>query len=472
MIRRKIQYAFLSAGCCLAASANEMKQPNILLILADDAGWSDFGFQHKDPAYQKATPNIDRIAEQGVRFAHAYVSGNVCAPSRAGLMTGLYQQRVGFQDNYPQYWGDTPDRVWLTDEWKAFGLDESAGTVADYLNPLGYFCGIVGKWHLGYADRYLPTRRGFDFYCGLRAGSRSFFRMDRSEWWVSRTNLPPYYYHQLENNNGLIPEKQVGHVTEFLGDAALGFLEQAEADGKPFFLYLSFTAPHNPLEPDEKSLSKAKQLFPDASEKRQKYMGLIIGMDEQVGRVLDRLAQKGLDENTLVVFLSDNGGSSINASNNDPLRGYKWSPFEGGYRVPMAIRWPGIVRPGSAVEMPVSSLDLLPTFVAAAGGRVPPNLDGRAMQPLLHGEPIEPRWLFWRDENAEGLTSTVMRYPWKLVLRQSSEWVKLADPEPWLFNLERDPSETDNLAGQYPETVRELTGALTDWQATLPEPRW
>lgn len=467
MRNRVLQCAAVLLLTGVAATAQVVRPPNILLILADDAGYHDFGFQNGDPAYRKATPHIDGIARDGVRFSQAYVSANVCAPSRAGMLTGMHQQRAGFRDNFPAHWGKTPDKRWLNDAWKGMGLDPGVKTVADHLRALGYRTGIVGKWHLGYADRFAPNQRGFDYFNGLRGGSRSFFPVEKFN-----QDLVPEKYQQLEKNGVFLPESAIRHVTETQGDAAIEFLDEAQSAGKPFFLFLSFTAPHEPLQPDAQSLAAAQELFPDAGKRRQAYMGLVIGMDRQVGRVLGHLEACGLEKNTVVVFLSDNGGSGKNASDNAPLRGYKWSPFEGGYRVPLAINWPGVAQPGTTVSEPVISLDLLPTFVAAAGGKLPGGLDGKALQPLLAGGTLGPRTFCWWDANGEGVTATLVQHPWKLVVRQAGGKAAPQDRGPWLFNLGEDLAETTNLAGRHPETVQRLKATIDEWISRMPTPRW
>ena len=459
----------LIAIACLAAApvpfAQAVQKPNILLILADDAGYNDFGFQNGDPLCQAATPNIDSIARDGVRFTESYVSANVCAPSRAGLITGRYQERNGFRDNPDE---NQPEE----EDWRAYGLDTSVKTIGDYLKSLGYRTGIVGKWHLGFSETFAPYNRGFDEFTGLRMGSRSYFPIKKIP-----VEISPDTYRQIEKNGVFLPEANIKHVTETFGDAALEFLEKTKDSDKPFFLYLSFTAPHQPLQPDAESLTKAKELFPQAAEDRQKYMGLVIGLDRQVGRVLEQLKRLGLEKDTLVVFLSDNGGSDKNGSNNDPLRGHKWTPFEGGYRVPMILKWPGVAKPGSTIKEPVISLDLAPTFITAAGGSLPPDLDGKALQPVLDGGSLDPRTFCWWDCNAEGLTSTTLIYPWKLIQRE--EYVRgkrtfktKGGTDPWLFNLETDQAETTNLAGQYPEKVKELKTVFDAWVVNMPPPRW
>ena len=455
----------------IAFASAQGSKPNIILMLADDAGFNDFGFQNQQAAYRKATPHIDSIAHDGMYFTQAYVSANVCAPSRAGLISGMYQERFGFRDNLPSHHGK-PQAVWFTEGWKQIGLDTKIKTMGDYLKQLGYTTGLVGKWHLGYADHFAPHHRGFDYFKGIRAGSRSFFPLKELH-----DDVPPQRFHQREFNGTFLPENEIKHLTESQGDAALEFIDAARQHKNPFFLFLSFTAPHTPLQADPASLKKARELFPDETKKRLSYMGLIIGMDRQVGRVLDYLKDKKIEKNTLIVFLSDNGGSMKNQANNGALRGHKWTPFEGGYRVPLVIKWPAKIKAGSSYSEPVISLDLLPTFLNAAGAEAPQDLDGEALQAVFEGEKLDSRTFCWWDCNSEGLTSIAFDYPWKLVMREdavrgSRQFKVKGGVEPWLFNLENDPSESLNLVVKYPEKVKQLKATFKKWVKQMEAPRW
>lgn len=467
-----IKYSFLFIlYFCVSSLLAATDQPNILLIMADDAGYNDFGFQNGEPTYRKATPHLDSIAQEGLLFRQAYVSANVCAPSRAGMLTGIWQVRGGFRDNLPHHYGK-PAPVWYTEGWKQIGLDLKMKTMGDYLQALGYYTGLVGKWHLGYADPFAPHNRGFDYFKGIRAGSRSFFALD-----TIQNHVPPQRYHQREKNGVFLADSEIEHLTISQGDAAVEFIDEAKKAEKPFFLFLSFTAPHTPLQPDAESLKLAQQLFPNSSNNRKRYMGLVIGMDRQIGRVLAHLRAKQLEKDTIVVFLSDNGGSMKNASNNMPLRGYKWTPFEGGYRVPMLMKWPGHIKPGTTCSESVISLDLLPTFIAAARGEVPSGLDGRKLQPVFMNKSLGARTFFWWDCNSEGLTSTTFDYPWKLIQRKEGVrgqrlYKTRGGTDPWLFNLEKDPVEANNIATKYPEKVKDMKQQFHTWVSEMPEPRW
>ena len=460
-------------GACVCAGA--AVKPNILFILADDAGYNDFGFYNQTEEYHKATPVLDKLRSESVFFSQAYVSGNVCAPSRAGILTGLHQQRFGFRDNFPKHWGTDSDPRWENDGWREFGVDPSVKTVGYYLQKVGYYTGIVGKWHLGYDDKFHPTNRGFDYFYGLRTGSRSFFPIKEFKQGEVAAK-----YQQLEKNGVFQPENKINHVTETFGDASIEFIDEAKKAKKPFYLFLSHTAPHSPLQSDPQSLALAKKLFPKADKMRQQYMGLIIGMDRSIGRVLDHVKKLGMEKNTMVIFMSDNGGSAKNSSNNGILRGHKWCPFEGGYRVPMLIKWPGEIKPNSSNDTAVISLDLIPTYVTAAGGKTAKGLDGVALQPLFKKKKLDKRTLCWWDYNGEGVTSTIVQHPWKLITRVDDENAKpkgkskkkkqpAGNVYPMLFNLDKDLSETKNLADQYPEMVQKMNQKVEAWKDTLPE---
>ncbi len=457
-------------GCMYQAVAQQA--PHIIFVMADDAGYRDFGFQEFDPIYRQVTPRIDEIARDGARFTHAYVTASVCAPSRAGFLTGRYQQRFGFQQNLPSHWGDTPDSRWLTDEWKDLGLHPDLDTMGDWLQRQGYYTGIVGKWHQGYADHHAPHNRGFDFTYILRAGSRSFFSQPELE--ENPSELIPYRYRQLERNGEFLPEDRIHHITETFGDASIKFIDEALETGRPFFLFLSHTAPHTPMQPDAESLARAQELFPDASDRRQAYIGLMLGMDLHTGRVLDHLEHRDITDQTVVIFFNDNGGAHNNASNNLPLRDHKYSPFEGGFRVPLVMRWPGVLEPGTVIHDPVIALDFLPTFLSMAGGKLPEELDGVDLTPLLRGEvdTLGERSLYWREVNRAGLSRTILQLPWKLIERESSRWVTVDNGTPYLFRMDQDIGESENVAEAYPEVVAELRAAFAAWEAKLPEPNW
>ncbi|WP_066965740.1 sulfatase [Microbulbifer sp. Q7] len=426
-----------------SAAAAAPKKPNIVLILADDAGYADFGFQGSE-VFQ--TPNIDRIAKNGTRFAQAYVSAAVCGPSRAGLITGKYQQRFGYEENnvpgYMSASGATGDDMGLP-------LDEK--TIADYLKPLGYHSAILGKWHLGNADRFHPLKRGFDEFYGFRGGARSYFPFDESNPNHRREDF-------LERGFGVFAETPK-YFTDALTDEAVAFVERNQ--DKPFFLYLSYTAVHAPMD----ALPEDLAAFPQLSGNRQKVAAMTRALDRGVGKLLNTLEKTRLIDNTLVVFTNDNGGpTDHNASNNYPLSGTKATHLEGGIRVPFVTQWPGQIPANQTFAHPSSLLDLLPTFYSAAGGDSSnlKGIDGVNLLPYLTAETTgKPHQsLYWKKENRAAIRDG----DWKLL--------RFPDRPAELYNLVDDASESNNLARQYPEKVTALYQKLFQWELQLDRPKW
>lgn len=444
--------------------------PNVVWFLTDDAGYHDFGFQGNE-AFDEVTPNVDRIADEGMILERAYVTSSVCSPSRAGMLTGRYPQRFGFENNLPGSWNRWKDPSWSAPDgnWARWGLDLDEPTIADRLGELGYATGLVGKWHQGLSEPFTPNARGFDYFFGLRSGARHYFPYE--EQYAGET-FPAEYAYNVEKaifeNGEWQPEH--GYFTDRIGDASVAFIERQSAD-KPFFLFVSFTAPHTPMQADDARLDWARERFPDLKpgSPRLRYVAMMKAMDENVGRVLDALDAKGYVEDTIVVFFNDNGGSIKNASDNTPLRGHKWGPFEGGLRIPMTIRWPGVIEPGGRLHHPVSTLDLTPTLLAAAG--VDPDttalpLDGVDVTPWLEdpNSAGHDRTLFWRESNREGRVRVALREPWKLV-------VSTKHP-PRLFNLSEDPGEETNVIASYTDIAGALEEAIATWESGLVEPAW
>ncbi len=431
---------FLSAGPVTADRSSEKRPPNLVILYADDAGYADFGFQdHVAADMRGLTPHIDAIAAAGARCTNAYMSGAVCSPSRAGMLTGRYQQRFGHELNIPP-------------GYMKGGMALSEKTIADRLRAVGYRTGIIGKWHLGYPAPYQPNRRGFDEFFGLLQGSRPYFPMKK---------VTP---HRVLQHNGK-PTPEEGYVTDRIGDGAVRFIR--ESARQPFFLFVSFTAPHGPLQPKPEV---ERQLARIENAKRRKYAGLIKTLDDNVGKIMDALRESKLDKNTLVVFTNDNGGQTLTGAVNDPLRGRKGMIWEGGIRVPMAFCWPGQIPAGSRIDDPVISLDFLPTFLAAAGATVDPawKLDGINLLPRLTGntDHLPERSLFWRIHGPQR-ESAVRRGRWKLVLLEHTP-----QTEPQLYDLDSDISETTDVASQHPETVKSLRRELAEWESELISPKW
>lgn len=424
-----------------ASRKNSDTRPNIVLLYADDAGYADFGFQPNAVKDMKSlTPHIDTIAKQGVVFSSAYMSGCVCSPSRAGLLTGRYQTRFGHENNIPP-------------GYMKGGMDLGEKTMADRMRALGYKTGMVGKWHLGYPAPYQPNKRGFDWFLGLLQGSRSYLPMKK-----------PTPHRVLQENGKALPEK--GYVTDRFGDAAIRFLEEQGKQG-PFLLYVSFTAPHGPLQAKAKDLESLKGI---KKLRRRKYAGLVKCMDDNVGRILDTLQATGLDKNTLVIFTNDNGGQTQTGAVNTPLRGRKGQLWEGGVRVPMCMRWPGKIQPGTSIHEPVISLDFLPTFVEMAGGEVDKawNLDGVSLLSRIQGKQkgLAERTLYWR-KGGPGKEIALRRGSFKLHYSDRSN-----SDKPELYDLSKDMGESQDLAAENEPLVKELVGVLQAWEKQLVAPRW
>ncbi|MDF7799299.1 sulfatase-like hydrolase/transferase [Pontiellaceae bacterium B1224] len=407
--------------------------PNILVILADDLGYADLGFQGSE---EIETPNLDRLRVSGTLFTDAHVTASVCSPSRAGMMTGRYQQQFGHEPNCPP---------------QEFGMNLQEKTIADALKPLGYHTGLIGKWHLGDQDQFYPTRRGFDYFCGLREGSRSYF------FDVNKDDKPGSFK-AIEINGE--PVKFEGYLTDYFSEKAVEFVDGQSAE-QPFFLFLSYTAPHAPMHATEED----KQRFAHIeNEKRRTYAAMVWAMDRGVGQVLDALDEKGFRENTLVFFLSDNGGPiNHNASVNLPLNGEKGIKFEGGIRVPFVMSWPGQLPKGGTYDAMVSSLDILPTVLTVAGGEPDyEHLAGQNLLPFVLGQ-MDSRphqKLYWHKE----WFSAMRDGDWKLIYIQDFGYA--------LYNLKDDLGEKNNVAKLHPERLEQMSKELNAWKAKGTGSEW
>lgn len=410
------------------------RPPNVVIIVSDDAGYADFSMHGSE---QIATPRIDSIAERGMRFRQGYVSASVCSPSRAGLMTGRYQQRFGHEHNIPPRYSE------------GNGLPVEERTIADLLGADDLYRTIaLGKWHLGYAPKFHPLSRGFDDYWGFLQGARSFFSLGAKATRLNRL---------LRDREPI--EEDFDYMTDALGDEAAAYIEKHRE--RPFFLYLAFNAVHTPMHAKKEVLAAVEGV---KKPRRRKLVAMTRSLDAAVGRVLDALEEHGLTDDTLLVFVNDNGGATNNASQNGALRGKKGSPFEGGIRVPFALQWPRRIPARGVFDAPVSTLDLLPTALAAAGVEVPPEveLDGVDLLPFLSGEeegrPHEQ--LFWR----RGKNRAVRWGDLKLVRQGDGPWL--------LFDLAADESETEDLSADRGDDVKRIAAAYERWDAQLTASRW
>jgi len=435
-----------SAVAARVQTARRADRPNVLVILADDLGYADIG---ANGCKDVATPNIDSLAKNGVRFTSGYVSGPYCSPTRAALLTGRYQQRFGHEFN--------PGPAQNADA--EFGLPLTETTMADRLKAHGYATALVGKWHLGYDAKFHPQRRGFDEFFGFLGGAHSYLRNNNPSDPIVR---------------GTEPVKDITYTTDMFGDEAVAFVERNKA--RQWFLYLAFNADHGPMEASEKYLARVANV-PDSL--RRTFAAMHTALDDNIGKVLATLKKHGMEENTLIFFFSDNGGPTrVNSSRNDPLRGFKAQTWEGGVRVPFLAQWKGRLPADKTYAQPIMQIDALPTALAAAGVQVKSDwkLDGVNLLPYLTGKnPGAPHEaLYWRF----GEQMAIRRGDWKLVKapgagaefaeRRSRATVEGAH----LYNLAADIGEQNNLAAKEPEKVKQLAAAWEKWNATLQEPRW
>jgi arylsulfatase A-like enzyme len=405
-------------------------------------GYGDAGF---NGCTDIPTPCIDSIAKNGVRFSAGYVTAPQCSPSRSGLLSGRYQNRFGSEHNL---------------EIDKKGIPLGVKLFGDYLHMAGYRTGMVGKWHLGTMEGCHPLERGFDSFYGFLGGASQYFPLKNA-----KTILHIF--------DGREPQQVSKYLTEVFGDQAIRFIESSE--GKPFGLYLAFNAPHTPLQAPESYLAKFSHI---TDPKRKIYAAMVSSMDDTIGRVLDCLKQRGLEEKTLVVFLSDNGGPTFyNGSSNGPLRGVKGDTLEGGIRVPFALQWKGTVPSGQTIDAPVSSLDLLPTAMAVAGTPPPADaaFDGINLIPMLTGKAApSPRTLTWRfpfgvpDQQIWAIRQGDFKLvKWNVLLEGSK---RSKETRTGLFRLSDDIAESNDLSAAQPEKRQQLQKIYDDWNATLPPP--
>jgi arylsulfatase A-like enzyme len=400
-------------------------KPNVLLILSDDHGYGDVScYEHPN---EVSTPNIDRIAQRGIRFTQGYASCYVCAPTRASILTGRYSQRYGF----------------YTASDSRAGLPLTEITLAELLRKEGYRTAALGKWHLGLEMPYHPINRGFDeFYGFVGHGGHDYFDLKPAAEPAT----------SIWRNDKVISD--TGYLTDNLGREAVQFIQRNEK--RNWFLYLAFNAVHFPMQAPAETIAKYNTGKPN----RNILLAMLEHEDRAIGHVLDELKTRGLDKNTLVFFLSDNGGARANSSNNGPLRDFKASVYEGGIRVPFLLSWPAKLPQGKTVNEPVICMDMLPTAVAAAGAALPANREyhGRNLLPLAAGKHKGPlhESLYW-DANED--RSAIRNGRWKLVINRS----KIE-----LFDLESDPGEKRDLAAAHPDELERLQSLLSAWKKLNP----
>ena len=430
--------AFVLAVLVAAHGTAADNLPNIVLIMADDLGYGDIS----PYGGWVDTPNLDRLAEQGVRFTDFHTSGNVCSPTRAGLLTGRYQQRAGLPGVLFANAARPEHR---------HGLRDVEDTFAERLHEAGYATALFGKWHLGYLPRFNPVRHGFGRFRGFVSGNIDYVShidtTGRADWWVDD---------QLRDEEG--------YFTELVTDHAVRFIDENKTH--PFLLYLAHHAPHypfqGPADPAERSVGGEFNPQGARPDKREAYREMVQSMDDGIGRVVAALETNGLRERTLIWFFSDNGAASQWGSNG-PLRGSKGTDWEGGHRVPAIASWPGQIRADSVRHAVASTLDVMPTILNLAG--IAPNaerpFDGIDLTPLLlDGEPLPPRQLFWGGDGVFWNGAAVREGSWKLVIDRYQD----SPGRPMLFNLDDDLGETTDLATEHHGRAKQLFAALSRWR--------
>ena len=419
--------------CCIlilvsCSSINDSK-PNIIIILADDAGYSDFGFMGSD---EIKTPNLDQLALDGVTFNNAYVSASVCSPSRAGLLTGMYQQRFGHECNLD------------SDVNNSF--DPNQITIAEALKTEGYSTGLIGKWHLGDKTQNHPLKNGFDYFWGFISGARNYFYDPRE---VDRNSIR----NVVENYN---QTKFDGYLTDVLGEKAISFIDKNNQSNNPFFLFLSFNAPHTPMQAKEEVLKKFKD------NPRQVYTSMMWSMDEAIGNVIDALKENNQYENTIIYFLSDNGAAMSNNASPFPYKGWKGNQYEGGIKTPMIMTWKNKIKSNSQFDGFISALDIFKTSleVSNVSEDLKMNADGKNIMNYLNDNTIQNENLFWRKDKM----ATIRSGNYKLI--------RLNDTSTVLYNIVNNYYEDSDLKLLEPSVHDSLFNLLSTWEDRLIDPNW
>ena len=430
---------FLIASC-----SSDDSPPNIIVIISDDQGYADVGFHGSKEIF---TPNIDRIAKNGVIFSQGYVSYAVCSPSRAGLITGRYQNRFGYTRN-----------ILLAPKDSLMGLPISEQTLPEVLNNVDYKTKAIGKWHLGAHESLVPEKRGFDEFFGFLIGGHRYFPDDLTlNDLTEASRQMDGYITKIYDNGKRVNTKK--YLTEELSDNAVKFIEDNSED--PFFLYLSYNAPHTPLQATDTDLERNNHID---VEKRRTYAAMVSSMDDGVGLILDKLEEKNISENTIVIFFSDNGGVEwYNFSDNGPLRGIKGDFFEGGIRVPFTMQWPKKIKPGIIYNKPIIALDVFATVVSAASAEkfIKNNIDGVNLIPYINGEingsPHD--YLFWKNPDKDIDVIRDNRY----------KYIRVKDDE-YIFDLDNDLSEENNIISSSTPIYQKLKLKFKEWEKDMIDP--
>jgi arylsulfatase A-like enzyme len=459
------------------------QKTNVIVLFADDLGKYDISLYGGQDV---PTPHIDSLAASGVTFTDGYVTAPICSPSRAGLLTGRYQQRFGHElqpgDRYPSNRLERAliKQFVLTGDWKlneketypswasmdTQGLPQAEITFADLAKTQGYSTGAIGKWHLGHKNGFTPLERGFDYHYGFYQAFSLYVP-------VGTPNIVSHHHTDatdsyiwkngrvgtglIRRNGEILDEKD--YLTERFALEAEAFIDRNK--DKPFVLYVPFNAPHTPFQVPTEYYDRFSKV---QDENKRIYYAMVSALDDAVGRIVKKVRENGLEEKTLIVFTSDNGGAAYTrATTNAPLKGGKLTHFEGGINVPFLMSWKGKIAPNTVYKQPVSTLDIFSTIAANIGAPLPQDrpYDGVDLVDKVNKNEAAHEALFWRS----GTSKAVRKGDWKLVISGRNG-------KSWLYNLADDKSETTDISGRNPEKLAELQAALKDWEKGLVAPLW
>ncbi|WP_159064836.1 sulfatase-like hydrolase/transferase [Thaumasiovibrio subtropicus] len=451
MKKTLLSAAILTTFCAPVsyAVASEVTQPNVVILFADDMGYADAGYHNISQDVE--TPNLDRLAARGAILTAGYVTAPVCGPSRAGMMTGRYQQRFGFHNNTGPF---------VREEGIVQGMPEDMlnNNFGYYFQQNGYTTGMVGKHHDGKQRKFWPHHRGFDEFYGFNNGAANYFVGPKNQEEAARKPFSVMY------RNDEVDENFDEYLTDRFGTEAISFIERHKDN--PFLLYVPFNGIHGPLQATDEDLARYEHI---EDEKRRKLVAMNYNLDKNIGRIMDSLDENGLTDNTIVIYLSDNGGKPKgNASYNHPLRAEKGTVWDGGIRIPFTVSWPGQIPAGQTIDDPIISLDILPTIANAAGIEIQADwqLDGVDIMPLLKGDTdkLENRFIYWNTSRAGAIRDE----DWKLVIPN----ITAQRPRYQLFKISEDISESNELSKQHPEQVERLLNAWHAWDAENEDAKW
>ena len=429
------------------------KRPNIVMILCDDLGYSDVGF---NGAKDIKTPALDALAATGTKFTSAYVPHPFCGPSRAGILTGRYAHTIGAQFNLP-----------ANSETIGEGIDVNEKFMSKMLQEANYTTGLVGKWHLGAVEKYHPNNRGFDDFYGFLGGGHNYHPKDyKAKYEKAKargTKVIWDYLSPLEHNGKQVTNDNE-YLTDVLSNQGVRFVEESSKKEDPFFLFMSYNAPHTPLEAKKEDL----KMFANIKDKnRRTYAAMVYAVDRGVQKLVKTLKATGEYKNTLIIFYSDNGGRPDKGATNYPLKEGKGSVYEGGYRVPMFFHWNGVVPSGMVYDNPISALDLYPTFAKLAEAKIPSSkvLDGKNMWNFMENKEVRMDDNIFTMRHRNGFSDVGVRNgKWKAVKAYNKAWK--------LFNIEKDIEENNDISAAHPEVLKKLVTAAKVWSTTHIQPKW